>query len=150
MTSSRYEPNNRRQVYLALSGQIEGQLRDAYVEKNLAGLENQSSLALKLGVNRSVVHKRLMGSRNMTIETIADMVWALGNCIDVHIYDPAEYPSNQPRVVPVHPKAPSAPTARDGKTDNPVTFQFDDPGKTSSGTSLVDGVEFHSLREFAE
>ena len=36
--------------------------------------------------------RRLNGRTNMTIETIADMVWAGGGCIEVEIYDPAKRP----------------------------------------------------------
>jgi hypothetical protein len=38
----------------------------------------------------------------MTTETIADMVWALGQCIEVDIFDPFDRPSNAPRVVSEH------------------------------------------------
>jgi hypothetical protein len=76
-------------MFLNLSAQIEGQLRDAYDRKFQASLATQSSLAKKLGINRSAVHNRLMGHTNMTMETIADMVWALDHAIKVEIYDPA-------------------------------------------------------------
>jgi hypothetical protein len=85
-SSRKIEP--RRRVFLALSGQIESQLRDAYDRMFQAGLATQSSLAQKLGVNRSAVHRRLMGHTNMTIETIADMVWALDHAITVRIFNP--------------------------------------------------------------
>jgi hypothetical protein len=90
MPSSRPAPNARRQMFLKVSGQIEGQLRDAYAKKHEAGVLNQSSLADKLDVDRSAIHRRLTGRTNMTEETIADMVWALEYDIDIRIYDPAE------------------------------------------------------------
>lgn len=81
-------------MFLKLSGMIEGQLRDAYAKKFEAGALNQSSLADKLGVNRSAVHHRLMGQTNMTIETIADMVWGLDHDIELRIFDPTDSPRN--------------------------------------------------------
>lgn len=87
MPSSRRTTDDRRKVFLSLSGQIEGQLREAYAKKYQAGLMTQASLANKLGVNRSAIHHRLMGHTNMTIETIADMVWGLGCTIRVEIID---------------------------------------------------------------
>jgi hypothetical protein len=90
--SSRRTTDPRRKAFLNLSGQIEGQLREAYDRRFRAGLATQSSLAQKLGVNRSAVHHRLMGHTNMTIETIADMVWALDCAINVEIYDPETRP----------------------------------------------------------
>jgi len=88
MPSSRPAPSPRRQMFLKLSGMIEGQLRDAYDKKFTAGELNQSSLAANLGINRSAVHHRLSGRTNMTIETIADMVWGLGQDIEIKIFDP--------------------------------------------------------------
>lgn len=89
MPSSRQKPDQRRATYLALASQIESQLREAYVRQHEAGLTSQSAIADKLGINRSAVHHRLMGRTNMTIETIADMIWALDHAIEVRIFDPS-------------------------------------------------------------
>jgi hypothetical protein len=89
LQSFRTQLDDRRQVFVLLAGEIERQLREAYDRKFRAGLATQSSLADKLGINRSAVHHRLMGHTNMTIETIADMVWALDQAISVKISDPA-------------------------------------------------------------
>lgn len=82
--------SDRRKTFLRLAGDIESQLRDAYDRRFHAGKETQASVAEKLGINRSAVHRRLMGHTNMTIETIADMVWALGCKIVVKIDDAAD------------------------------------------------------------
>lgn len=37
----------------------------------------QQELAVKLGVDRSTVNKRLLGRDNLTLRTIADFAWAL-------------------------------------------------------------------------
>ncbi len=96
------KPDNRRQVYLALASSIEGQLRDAYAKRYEAGLDNQTTIADKLNIGRSEIHRRLSGKRNMTIETLADMVWALGQCVSVDIFDPFDRPSNEKRVISEH------------------------------------------------
>lgn len=90
-------------MYLKLSSMIESQLRDAYARKHAAGVLNQSSLANKLGVNRSAVHHRLTGQTNMTIETIADMIWGLDHDIDLKIFDPAELTKNHRAPEPIAP-----------------------------------------------
>jgi Helix-turn-helix len=90
LRSFRTKVSQRRATYLRLVGQIEGQLREAYHRRFREKKITQSSLADKLGVGRSVVNRRLSGQRNMTIETIADMVWGLGHAIEVKIYDPSE------------------------------------------------------------
>jgi DNA-directed RNA polymerase subunit N (RpoN/RPB10) len=117
----------RRQVFLSLSGQIEGQLRAAYDQRFHAGEVTQTKLANRLGVNRSCVNRRLLGHTNMTVETIADMVWALGFAIKVDIYDPTTVrtsnhfieSSHAPALIPAKSTAPrsaglsSAPLAID-------------------------------------
>ncbi len=75
---------------MALVSRVESQLRDLFIARCDAGDFNQAKLAEKLGVNRSVVNRRLTGRSNMTLETLADMVWGVGGCIDVDIFDPAE------------------------------------------------------------
>jgi hypothetical protein len=94
LPSSRRQPDARRKTFLKLSGQIEGQLREAYDKKFRAGQLTQSSLGAKLGVNRSAIHHRLSGGTNMTIETIADMIWGLGHDFEFKLFDPVEAPSN--------------------------------------------------------
>lgn len=106
MSFSRPTVDNRKEVYLALVNSVEGQLRDAYADRHERGLDNQSTIARKLGVGRSVVNRRLSGRGNLTLETIADMVWALGQCINVDIFDPSSTPSNSARVVSEHMAAP--------------------------------------------
>ena len=81
--------NARRATFLSLVSQIGSQLRDAYALKSEQGLENQASLAKKLNVDRSAINRRLTGRTNMTLQSLADMVWSLGYAIRVIIFDPA-------------------------------------------------------------
>lgn len=95
MPSSQESPNQRRHVFLSLSSQIEGQLRDLYDIRYHNGEATQTSIAECLDVNRSVVNRRLKGYTNMTVETIADMVWALKGTIYVTICPVETVCSNQ-------------------------------------------------------
>jgi hypothetical protein len=90
--STRAKPNLRRQIYLALVSKVEGQLRDMFTARNEECGLTQAAIAEKLNIHRSAVTRRLNGRSNMTLETVADMVWAVGGCIDVEIYDPASKP----------------------------------------------------------
>jgi hypothetical protein len=92
LPSFRTKINNRRRTFLALVSTIERQLREAYDRKHRNGTITQAELAAKLGVNRSVVNRRLTGRTNMTIETLADMVWALDQQVYVAIFDPTGLP----------------------------------------------------------
>ncbi len=69
MPSFRTKVSARRGAYLALSAQVERQLREAYARKFAAGEATQSSIADKLGIDRSAVHRRLTGRTNMTLES---------------------------------------------------------------------------------
>jgi hypothetical protein len=124
LPSSRRTTDPKRKVFLNLSGQIESQLREAYGRKFQAGATNQTSLAKKIGIGRSTIHRRLMGHTNMTVESIADMVWALDHAIKIEIYDPqlvhglnymiqSEPPSARPVPLAAAPVAPSRATAID-------------------------------------
>lgn len=140
MRSFKSQPDNRRSVYLSLVGAIEAGLRDAYAVKHEAGQATQSSIARKLGVSRSTINKRLKGQNNMTLETVADMVWALGQCVRVEIFDPTQAPTNGHRIEPVHPES--------------VTFEWDagatlqsnqnqTPNRVKSGSRKAIELEFH-------
>ena len=87
MRSFRHKHDPRRKTYLALVGSIESQLRDAFARQNQKKNVTQSSLAERLNINRSAVHKRLTGRTNMRLNTLADVVWALDQLIEVKIYD---------------------------------------------------------------
>ncbi|MFZ3008048.1 MAG: helix-turn-helix transcriptional regulator [Phenylobacterium sp.] len=92
MRSFRKLKDDRRRIYLALVGSVESKLRDLYGKRYSAGELNQAELAKKLEVSRSVISRRLNGSDNMTLKSIADLVWALGGCVEVDIFDPADRP----------------------------------------------------------
>lgn len=83
--------SQRRLTFLSLAGQIGSQLRDAYDKKHRKEGLTQTSIASVLGIDKSAVNHRLRGLVNMTIESIADMVWALGYEIRTWIYDPHEF-----------------------------------------------------------
>lgn len=102
MRSFAKKSDNRRDIYMALTQQVESQLRDAYAKRYESGEETQSSLAEKIGVNRSAINRRLSGRNNLTLKTIADLIWALGQSIRVEIFDPDEQPTNMPHIRSEH------------------------------------------------
>jgi hypothetical protein len=113
-------------MFLKLSGQIEGQLRDAYDKKFRAGTLTQASLGDKIGVNRSSIHRRLSGGANMTVETIADMIWGLEHDFEFKLLDPAGSALNwggPKEDTPVPPPPKDAPTPP--KKSEPITGEID-------------------------
>lgn len=52
-------------------------MRAAFTEKENSRV-TQQSIAAKLGVNRSVIHRMLKGETNLTLRSVAEIAWALG------------------------------------------------------------------------
>ncbi len=102
MRSFGREPDNRRKLYLQLIGTIESQLREAYAKRHEMDGLTQAEIARRLDINKSVVNRRLNGRTNLTVESLADMLWALKHCIHVDIYDPDDEDnvSNRPTIIP--------------------------------------------------
>ena len=139
MSSTRRTTDARRATFLALSSQIEGQMREAYDRLYHAGKATQTSLAAKLSVNKSAIHRRLTGRNNMTIETIADMVWALELAIKVEIFVPyLDHTSNFNKVVKVQDTKLNVPTSKTpSSSELPPELRAMIAGK--SPTSLLAG-----------
>jgi hypothetical protein len=97
--SSRGMPDLRRQIFLGLASKVEGQLRDLYEKRGREGV-NQTMISKKLGCNKSLITRRLNGRSNMTIETLADMVWAGGGCVTIDIFDPKDRVGSNERLPP--------------------------------------------------
>jgi len=95
LNSSPKSPNNRRQMYLSLASSVQSQFREAYGARHENSLDNQVTLANKLGVGRSAVNKRLRGLMNYTLESISDLAWALGYAVIIKIFNPNEYATNE-------------------------------------------------------
>ena len=65
-----------------VAGRFIGAVRRALIKAALEEKErsgaSQQSLALKLGVNRSVINRLLRGEANLTLRSVAEIAWALG------------------------------------------------------------------------
>lgn len=77
----------RRAVYLGLTQMIESQIRDAYLEKYYRGEETLESVAMKLGIGKQALKRRLNGIVDLKLTDVADLVWALGLRVNLTIAD---------------------------------------------------------------
>lgn len=64
------------------AGRFIGAVRDAFLrviaaDKAFGKRITQQSIALKLGVDRSVVNRWLTGEANLTLRTVGELAWAL-------------------------------------------------------------------------
>ncbi|MCG6121305.1 MAG: helix-turn-helix transcriptional regulator [Microvirga sp.] len=90
---------------------VQKELQNAFVDSGL----KQQEIAERLGVNRSVVNKRLQGEANLTLRTIADLAWAMDAEIDFTL-------KSRRGVEELNNQAPvdAAPTATASGADRPL------------------------------
>ncbi len=86
----------RRRKFTRLLSEVHGELERALAEEQAENGLTRAELARRLGVNRSVLTKRLNGALNMTFETLADRAWALGRDVVPPRLVKPEQGSNRP------------------------------------------------------
>ncbi|MER9855241.1 MULTISPECIES: helix-turn-helix transcriptional regulator [unclassified Mesorhizobium] len=60
---------------------VHKEIQKAFINSGM----KQKELAEKIGVNRSVVNKQLLGTGNLTLRSISDLAWAMGADIEFSI-----------------------------------------------------------------
>lgn len=78
MPSYEYKIDEQSRVGSRFIGRVKDELQRALVAEKASRKITQQSIADKLGVNRSVVNRQFMGLENMTIRSIAELLWAIG------------------------------------------------------------------------
>jgi len=83
MTSSDLSLTKRRRTFVRLIGEIQHALNSAYAEEHeIRGL-TKSQIAREIGRDRSFVTRKLTGMSNMTLESLADLAYALNRPVKV-------------------------------------------------------------------
>lgn len=96
MTSSSSAISARRRTYVRLIGEIRHALNQALTEEHAARGLTKTDIARILNKDKSFVTKKLTGMSNMTLETLADLAFAMNR--PVHVSVPSRTPfggSNQ-------------------------------------------------------
>ena len=57
---------------------VRAALQEALTEEAESGRTTKSQIAERLGIHRSAVTRRMKGTENLTLRTLAEMAWALG------------------------------------------------------------------------
>jgi transcriptional regulator with XRE-family HTH domain len=107
---------------------VQKEIQNAFVASGL----KQQEIAEKLGVNRSVVNKRLLGESNLTLRTIADLAWAMDADIEFKLVPRRSMPernhfdasSSVARLTGIDGESVVRP--RTGVTTHAVSYEFDD------------------------
>ncbi|HEY2527039.1 MAG TPA: hypothetical protein VGJ20_03660 [Xanthobacteraceae bacterium] len=57
---------------------VRREIQKALAEEHAANRVTQASIAAELGVNRSVIHRQIMGFENLTLGTVGEIAGVLG------------------------------------------------------------------------
>jgi len=94
----------RRRSYVRLIGEIQRALNSALEEENAKRGLTRTMIADILGKNKSVITRKFAGSGNMTLETLADLAYALNRPVKVSLPSRDTAPMSnhpvQPRMQP--------------------------------------------------
>ena len=85
MTSFSLKADKRRGAFLRLIGDIRYALLTALDEEHRSGGLTQKAIAEKLSKNKSWISRKLSGQSNMTLETLADLAYAMNRSIKVSL-----------------------------------------------------------------
>lgn len=78
MTSYNVEIGEKARIGARFVARVRSEIQRAFaVEKGRRRL-TQQSISKRLGVNRSVINRQLMGLENMTLRSAAELLWAIG------------------------------------------------------------------------
>lgn len=88
--SFRSKIDKRRQTYIRLLSEIAHALNKALEEEHAQRGLTQADIARTLGKQKSFVSRKLSGDTNMTLETLADLAYALDRPVRVSL------PSREP------------------------------------------------------
>ena len=83
--SFRSKIDKRRQTYIRLLGEIAHALNKALDEEHAQRGLTQADIARMLGKQKSFVSRKLSGDTNMTLETLADLAYALDRPVRVSL-----------------------------------------------------------------
>lgn len=101
MTSFNFSVAKRRRTYVRLIGDIREQLHKSLDEENAARQLTQQGMADALNTSKSFISRKMNGTSNMTLETLADLAYALDRVVNVELRSRLpKLGSNFPRLEP--------------------------------------------------
>lgn len=86
MSGNSFRPqiSPRRRAFARLLGDIQQELARVMADTPRV---SKAEIARRLGINRSLVTRRLNGTSNMTLESLSDLAWALDQRVIVRLED---------------------------------------------------------------
>lgn len=90
MRSLKFRIEPRRRKFVRLIGRIQDELQRVFAEEQEENGLTKADLARRLGRDKGFITRKLTGTGNMTLETLADLAWALNREIDFRLSKPEE------------------------------------------------------------
>ena len=90
MTSFRLKIDPKERYVSRFFGQVERAFQSAFIEAKKDRKLTQQKIAELLGVDRSVINRRLLRRENMTERTLAEMAWAMDYEIDFKLLNKSD------------------------------------------------------------
>ena len=103
MTSFVFDIDDKSMAVALAIGHVRTELQNAFLAEKKTSKITQQQIATKIGVNRSVINRQLMGMENLTYRSIAELAWAMG-------YEP-DFSLHQVELSPIHNEPSHAVTA---------------------------------------
>jgi len=92
MKSSKLKVVRRRRAYSRLIGEIDHELHAALEEEKVKRGLSVTEIAEILGVGKSHISRKFAGTSNMTLETLADLAYALDRSVSISLVDRKQAP----------------------------------------------------------
>lgn len=80
-----FELDPKQEVAVDLIADVGRQLQTLHEERQQRGKFTQQDVARRLGVDRARVNKCFSGYNNLTLRTLAELVWAMDGEIEIKI-----------------------------------------------------------------
>lgn len=78
MPSFEYDLGEKSRIGSRFISHVRSEIQRAFTSEKASRKITQQQIAEKIGVNRSVINRQLMGLENMTLRSVAELLWAIG------------------------------------------------------------------------
>jgi hypothetical protein len=102
---------------------VRRELQKALAEEHAAHGVTQASIAATLGVNRSVIHRQIVGFENLTLGRVGEIAGILGREVIFALVNPAQDGNHRISFGPAIDNAPQSPSSLSVDADADPTTQ---------------------------
>ncbi len=78
MNSFHYDIGDKARAGARFISLVRRELQNAYSSEKKTRKLTQQEIATKLGVNRSSINRQLIGTENLTLRSVGELLWAIG------------------------------------------------------------------------